>query len=76
VYSRRGLDFCRREISLAPVVIRTPDGPACSLDTVPTFNNTENGMAYVKRVSNIKHIYRVSMCRLLKKRTHLRSINI
>jgi len=43
--------FWRREVSLVPAVIRTPDDRACSLDTIPTFNNVENGMAHVKSVS-------------------------
>jgi len=54
--------FCRREVSLAPAVIRTPNGTACSLDTIPTFNNVENGMAHAK-------LYHVSLRRLLIKRT-------
>jgi hypothetical protein len=55
-------------LSLASAVIRTPDGPTCSLDTIPTFNNIENGMVYVKSVLHIKHVFHVSLRRLWIKR--------
>jgi hypothetical protein len=46
--------FCRREVSLVPAVIRTTDDRACTLDTIPTFNNIENGMAHVKKCITYK----------------------